>query len=138
MTVLFKNDFLDDFGQWPLAYTPYGGADFGELRAIAATVGDGGVDEYHAAFTGMAGRLAAEADAAQAAGHLASARQAYLRASSYYAASYHPLYGSPSIPVCSTPSTNRSPSSTRAWHSAMSHALRRGSLLTTTPRSPDT
>ena len=64
MTVLFKNDFLDDFGQWPLAYTPYGGADFGELQAIAATVGDGGVDEYYAAFTGMAGRLAAEADAA--------------------------------------------------------------------------
>lgn len=98
MTVLFKDDFLDDFGQWPLAYTPYGGGAFGELQAIAAAVGDGGVDEYHTAFTAMARRLADEADAAHAAGHLASARQAHLRSSSYYAASYHPLYGSPVDP----------------------------------------
>ncbi len=99
MTILFHDELLDDFGQWPLAYAPYGGADFGELQVIAATVGDsGGGDAFHAAFTGMADRLAAEAAEAQAAGHLASARELHLRAAVYYAASYHPLYGAPVDP----------------------------------------
>jgi hypothetical protein len=38
MGVLFEDAFLDGFGTWPLAYTTYGGPDFGELFAVAQTV----------------------------------------------------------------------------------------------------
>jgi hypothetical protein len=33
--VLFKDDLLDRFGTWALGYSPYGGADFGEIQAVA-------------------------------------------------------------------------------------------------------
>jgi hypothetical protein len=29
MGLIFKDDFQDEFGSWPIAYIPYGGADFG-------------------------------------------------------------------------------------------------------------
>jgi hypothetical protein len=37
---LFRNEMHNDFGSWPIAYTPYGGADYGEIRAVAEAVGD--------------------------------------------------------------------------------------------------
>jgi hypothetical protein len=46
MGLLFKDDFHDEFGTWPIAYIPYGGADFGEIQAVARAVGDGD----HSAF----------------------------------------------------------------------------------------
>jgi hypothetical protein len=52
MGVLFEDDFLDGFGTWPLAYIPYGGPDFGELLAVAQTVGRGDTDAYYAARFG--------------------------------------------------------------------------------------
>ncbi len=39
--MLFKNDLHEDFGTWPITYIPYGGADFGEIRAVAEAIGDG-------------------------------------------------------------------------------------------------
>ena len=47
MGLLFKDECLDTFGAWPLAYTPYGGPDFGEIVAVAKAVGDGGDDRFH-------------------------------------------------------------------------------------------
>lgn len=91
----FRNDLHDDFGTWPLAYTAYGGADVGEIIAVAETVGDGDDDAFFNAWTAAAERLAAEADAALARGLRTSASELYLRASSFYATSYHPLYGTP-------------------------------------------
>jgi hypothetical protein len=41
MALLFEDDFHDEFGTWPLAYSPYGGADFGEVAAVAKAVGKG-------------------------------------------------------------------------------------------------
>ena len=38
MGLLFKDDLLDEFGSWPIAYIPYGGADFGEIAAVAKAV----------------------------------------------------------------------------------------------------
>ena len=98
MGVLFEDDFLDGFGTWPLAYIPYGGPDFGELSAVAQTVGGGGVDAYYAAWIAAGDRTLASAEAAGKAGHRASARELYLKASAHYAASYHPLYGAPVDP----------------------------------------
>lgn len=96
--MLFRNALHDEFGSWPLAYIPYGGADLGEVRAVAAAVGDGDDSAYHEAWNAAAERLNSEGDEAAAKGHGRSAREFYLRASAFHAASYHPLYGSPVDP----------------------------------------
>jgi alpha-beta hydrolase superfamily lysophospholipase len=98
MTAIFNDELHEDFGTWPLAYIPYGGADFGEVRVIAEAIGDGDDNAYDAAWTAGADRLEAAADAALVKGHATSARELYLRASAFYAASFHPLYGAPVDP----------------------------------------
>ena len=98
MGLLYKDDLLDSFGSWPLGYIPYGGPDFGEVAAVAKAVGEGGADAYHAAWIVAGDRLSAQAEAAEASGRLASARELYLRAAVFYADSYHPLYGAPVDP----------------------------------------
>jgi dienelactone hydrolase len=98
MGLIFKEDFHDEFGTWPLAYIPYGGADFGEVVAVAQAVGDGDDSAFYDAWTGAGDRLAAEADAALAKGLRISARDLLLRASCAYAAAYHPIYGEPVDP----------------------------------------
>ncbi|MCW5733691.1 MAG: hypothetical protein KIS73_06180 [Enhydrobacter sp.] len=95
MTRLFRDALHEDFGTWPIAYIPYGGADFGEVRAVAAAVGEGDDSAYFTAWDRAGDRLSAEADAALAKGHVASARALYLRASAFHATSFHPLYGAP-------------------------------------------
>ncbi|MFG1423639.1 alpha/beta hydrolase family protein [Roseixanthobacter liquoris] len=96
--MLFKNEFHEDFGTWPLAYIPYGGADFGEVRAVADAVGDGDDGAFHDAFVAAGDRLKGQGDEALAKGHEASARESYLRASTFYAASFHPIFGAPVDP----------------------------------------
>ena len=98
MAVLFKSGFLGGFGTWPLAYIPYGGADFGEVEAVAEAVGDGDADEFHDAWIAAGERMVREADALLARNHRTSARELYLRASAFFCASYHPLYGTPVDP----------------------------------------
>jgi alpha-beta hydrolase superfamily lysophospholipase len=98
MGVIFKNDFHDEFGTWPIAYIPYGGADFGEIQAVARAVGDGDDSAFYDAWVAAGDRLAAEAADAAAAGRRVSAGELFLRASCFYAASYHPLYGEPVDP----------------------------------------
>jgi dienelactone hydrolase len=98
VTRLFKSDLHEDFGTWPLAYIPYGGADFGEVRAVAEAIGDGDDDAYYTAWNAAGDRLKGQADRAAGNGHESSARALYLRASAFFAASYHPLYGAPVDP----------------------------------------
>ena len=98
MARLFRNALHDDFGTWPIAYIPYGGADYGEICAVAEVIGDGDDNAFHQAWSAAGDRLAAAADAALAKGHRASARDHYLRASVFYGASFHPLYGAPVDP----------------------------------------
>jgi hypothetical protein len=98
MARLFRNDFHDGFGTWPLAYIPYGGADYGEVAAVAEAVGDGDDEAFYGAWVAAGDRVAAEAEEVLAQGHRASARELFLRASCFYAASYHPLYGEPVDP----------------------------------------
>ncbi len=95
---LFRNPLHDEFGSWPIAYIPYGGADYGEIAAVAEAVGDGDDGAFHAAWSQAAERLAAQAEAALARGHRASARGLFLKASCFHAATYHPLYGEPVDP----------------------------------------
>ncbi|EJJ28317.1 alpha/beta hydrolase family protein [Rhizobium sp. CF142] len=95
MSMLFRNELHEDFGSWPIAYIPYGGADFGEIQAVAEAVGDGDHAAFYEAWVSAGDRLKGEAEAALSAGHKVSARELYLRASVFYATSYHPLYGAP-------------------------------------------
>ena len=98
MTTLFQDDLHEDFGTWPIAYIPYGGADFGEVKAVAEVIGHGDDSAYYDAWNAAGDRLVAEADATLVKGHTASARALYLRASAFYGASFHPLYGTPVDP----------------------------------------
>jgi hypothetical protein len=77
---------------------PYGGADFGEVWAVAEAIGDGDDAAYYDAWNTAGDRLTAEADKVLGKGHVASARALYLRASAFYATSFHPVYGAPVDP----------------------------------------
>ncbi|MBN8875396.1 MAG: hypothetical protein J0H67_21370 [Rhodospirillales bacterium] len=95
---LFADKLHDTFGTWPLGYIPAGGADYGEVRAVATAIGDGDDGRYHAAWVAAATRLHDEAETALVRGHVGSARDLLLRASVFYGASLHPLYGAPVDP----------------------------------------
>ena len=95
MPTLFADPLHDQFGTWPLGYIPYGGADFGEVQAVATAIGTGDDTAYHAAWTQAATRLHDQAETALQSGHHATARTLFLRASACFGASYHLLYGAP-------------------------------------------
>jgi len=97
MGLLFKDDLLDEFGTWALAYIPYGGPDFGEIAAVGAAGGDD-ADGYYRAWVDAGDRVAAEAGQAAAKGRTADARDLFLRASVFYNSAGHPLYGAPTDP----------------------------------------
>jgi len=80
MAELFINKLHDAFGSWPIAYIPYGGADFGEIQAVATAVGDGDDSAFYDAWIAAADRMAGEADSALARHHKDSARDLLLRA----------------------------------------------------------
>ena len=73
----------------------YGGADFGECAATAGRIGDGDLDTWHREWCATADRLVQAADSAADAGHRASAREAYVRATTYYRTAWAPRFGSP-------------------------------------------
>ena len=98
MQKLFANALHDEFAGWLYAYIASGGPELGEIAAIGAAVGDGDDGAFHAAFLAAADRVLAAAEESLAAGHAASASALYLRASAILAASYHPLFGSPTDP----------------------------------------
>jgi pimeloyl-ACP methyl ester carboxylesterase len=94
VAALFRNELHNDF-VWALGYIPFGGADFGEIQAVAKTIADGDDSAFHDAWISAGCRLKAEADALLAQGHIASARDTYLRASTFYASSFRPFFGAP-------------------------------------------
>ncbi|QDQ97536.1 alpha/beta hydrolase family protein [Tomitella fengzijianii] len=95
---LFDSAFHDRFGQWPVGFVPAGGADMGDIVAVANAVGDGDDSAFYDAFVASGDVHAAEARRALVAGHRRSARARFLRASCMYAAAYHPIYGTPVDP----------------------------------------
>ncbi|MGB7048874.1 MAG: hypothetical protein WBD57_11170 [Candidatus Cybelea sp.] len=98
MGILFKDDLHDSFGTRALGYMPYGGADFGEVQAVARAVGDGDDDAFYAAWIGAGDRLAERGREALAKGRRASARDSFLRAACHYGSSYHLFFGAPVDP----------------------------------------
>ncbi|MEV8144948.1 hypothetical protein [Specibacter sp. NPDC078709] len=92
---LFDSEFHDEFGQWPVAYIPYGGPTMGEITAVARAVSDGDDAAFLEGWVAAGDAKVAQAEAALAGGHRVSAREIFLRASSMYATSLHPLFGAP-------------------------------------------
>lgn len=98
MVAIFKDVLHNELGIWPLGYIPYGGADYGEIEAIAQAVGDGDDSDFHDAWTAAADRMIEDGQRAEAAGHRVSARESFLRAACFYGKSFHPLFGQPVDP----------------------------------------
>jgi alpha-beta hydrolase superfamily lysophospholipase len=70
-----------------------GAAELGEVQATCACIDDGDDQSWFAAWRATGDRLVETGDACAGGGHRISAREAYLRASVYYALAYHPLFG---------------------------------------------
>lgn len=98
MAAIFSDVLHDRLGTWPLAYIPYGAADYGEILSIAGEVGGGDDASFHDAWTAAADRAMDEARAAETRKHFASARDMFLKASCFYGKAYHPLFGAPVDP----------------------------------------
>lgn len=86
MQNLFTVDDLDFETLFAFGSAGYGCAEFGELVTVVNQVNVTGASyqTYYDAFLSLAQRVNALADDELAAGHTASARSAYLRASKYY------------------------------------------------------
>src|SRR5262245_25112319 len=98
MGLLFDDPLFEQFGMRALGQVVYAGADVGECLVTAERITAGDIDSYHREWVATADRVAAIADESAGRGHRVSAREAYLRASTYYRVAYFPLYGRPIDP----------------------------------------
>ncbi len=81
----FKNPDLDYFLQYALACQTYQGSAYGECFAAASHIQEDDLESWIHAWTALAHKVAADGRNAEARGHPISAREAYLRAATYYA-----------------------------------------------------
>ncbi|WP_164738380.1 alpha/beta hydrolase family protein [Aquabacter cavernae] len=94
----FKDEMFDAQFFRALGHTYYGGADIGECLALAARIPDRDPARWHGEWTALAERIQSLGQASLVAGHRASARDAFLRASNYFRASYSFLFQAPLDP----------------------------------------
>lgn len=93
MKVFFKDEsFAFEFVR-NLGFMYYGGSDLGEMISTAEKITEGDFESWFFEWDRLARRIAARADASLNAGHLESARQGYLRASTYYRMAEFYLHG---------------------------------------------
>ena len=98
MKVAFKDEsFAFEFVR-NLGFTYYGGADIGEMIAVSGRIEEGDFESWFTEWDKLAQRILSRADASLAAGHLESAREAYLRASTYFRTGEFYLHGNPEDP----------------------------------------
>jgi len=71
----------------------YGGSDLGEMMATAGQIKEGDFESWFTEWDKLARRLLCRADASLSEGHLESAREAYLRASTYFRTAEFYLHG---------------------------------------------
>ena len=95
-----RNLFFDDplFEDFAVRALSLDGCPLGEVSATTAQIEEGDRDGWYEQWTATADRIVALGDESSSAGHAVSARDTYLRASSYYRTAYLPLYGSPVDP----------------------------------------
>jgi alpha-beta hydrolase superfamily lysophospholipase len=84
----FKDEFFEF--QWlrAVGHASYGGAELGECWEVARQIGRADAERWFEAWSAMAARLEAAAEASERAGHKVSARGAWLRASNYARAAW--------------------------------------------------
>ena len=98
MKVAFRdNSFAFEFVR-NLGFMYYGGADLGEMMATAEKIKEGDFESWFTEWDTLARRILSRADTSLGAGHLESARTAYLRASTYFRMAEFYLHGSPGDP----------------------------------------
>ena len=78
-----------------LGFTYYGGADIGEMFATAARIKEGDFESWFTEWDKRAQTTLSRADANLAGGYAESAREAYLRASTYFRTAEFYLHGDP-------------------------------------------
>ena len=81
-----------------LGFVYYGGADIGDMMATVPQVAEGDFESWFNGWDKRGQRVLAHADADFDAGHLVSAREAYLRASTYFRMAEFYLHGDPQDP----------------------------------------
>lgn len=95
MRVAFKDEsFAFEFIR-NLGFTYYGGADLGEMFATAEDIVEGDLESWFTAWNARGRRTLERAQAYLAAGHPISARESYLRASTYLRMAEFYLHGDP-------------------------------------------
>lgn len=82
--IRFKNDDMDFYFAWILSHQCEGGSAFGECFYAASQIKDGDLESWYAAWAALASRVESQATQALEKGHRVSAREAYLRAFTYY------------------------------------------------------
>ena len=99
MKVAFENDesFAFEFVR-NLGFMYYGGSDLGEMVATAAKIKEGDFESWFTEWDELGRRVLARADASLGAGHIVSAREGYLRASTYLRTAEFYLHGDPKDP----------------------------------------
>jgi pimeloyl-ACP methyl ester carboxylesterase len=76
----------------------YGASEFGEVMATVNRIASGDADSWYEEWDATAARVFAAAEAQKAAGHRVSARDSFLRATTYFRASEFFLHGNPEDP----------------------------------------
>ena len=80
----FKDEDFEFMMELALGAVYHRGADAGECLATAERIKNGDSESWFGEWTGVAERLAAQAEESERGGHRVSARAAYLRAATYY------------------------------------------------------
>ena len=98
MKVAFKDEsFAFEFVR-NLGFMYYGGSDLGEMIATAGQIQEGDFESWFTEWDKLGRRLLSRADASLSAGHVESAREAYLRASTYFRTAEFYLHGNSADP----------------------------------------
>src|SRR5271154_1104766 len=95
--------FADDAQFWfetqrAFGAAEYGGSLFGEVLAVTSRIAPGNYDSWYDAWNNFADRLAQDAADQLSRNHRVSARDSFLRATSYYQSSEFFLHGNPADP----------------------------------------
>lgn len=98
MKVAFKDEsFAFEFVR-NLGFMYYGGADLGEMMATAERIKEGDFESWFTEWDKLGRRILSRAESSLAAGHLETAREGYLRASTYFRTAEFYLHGNAEDP----------------------------------------
>src|SRR5690349_8049361 len=98
MKQLFADPLFQMCAERAMVMMTRGGAEYGECASTASKIISGDVDSWYREWIVTAERVENWGDDSARRGHIVSAREAYLRSSTYYRTSYCPLFGAPTDP----------------------------------------